>query len=149
MRPLLERLGAASPLVLALTYAGSTWLLGLSVTIFPAAWLFHALVLLAWAAAGLLLLVVVVWYRDDDWLAAGFLLSLTLLLSAWTGDILAEVVVERSVAPAILKAPGMFLGVALRALVGIPALGGVVAFLRWVTRRLRPAPPTRSEVPSA
>jgi hypothetical protein len=94
-------------------------------------------------------LVVVIWFRDDDWLAAGFLISLTLLVSAWIGNIVAEVIAERSVAPAIVGAPAMFLGVVLRGAIGVPVFGGVVALLRWLTRRGGPTrrPTRRAHAP--
>lgn len=139
MRSSLQRLGAASPLVLALGYATVALLANLVATVAPEQPLLILLVLLAWAVAGFIFLVVVIWFRDDDWLAAGFLISLTLLLSAWIGNITAEVVVQRSVAPAIAGAPAMFLGVVIRGGIGVPVFGGIVALLRWLTRK----PPER------
>jgi hypothetical protein len=141
--------GAASALVPALAYTAAAWLANLVATLAPGEPLLVGPALLLWAAAGALLFVVVVWFRDDDWLVAGFILSVTLLLSAWVGNALAESLVQRSLAPALFAAPGMFLGVVVRAALSVPLLGGLVALLRWLTRKLRPARPATPRAPAA
>jgi hypothetical protein len=152
MRAFLHRVAAASPLVPALGDTAVAWLVNLVAPLAPQAWAVLLPALLLWVAAGVLFFVVVIWFRDDDWLAAGFLLAVTFLLSAWTGDLLAAVVTQGSLAPALLAAPGILLGVTLRAVIGVPLLGGLVALLRWLTRRRRPAagsPRTTSGAPPA
>ena len=139
VRGFLERLGAGSPLVPALGYAVAAIVANLVATVAPDQPLLLVLALLLWAVAGLMFFVVVTWFRSDDWLAAGFLISLTLLLGAWVGNLVADVIVQRSVAPAILAAPAMFLGVVVRGAIGIPVFGGLVALLRGLTPK--PPPP--------
>jgi len=149
MRALLRRLGSMSPLVPALSYTATAWLANVVATVAPT---HHGLVVLAvlvWLAAALVCLIVVVWFRDDDWLAAGFLLGMTLLLSSWTANVLAQVIMQRSVAPALFSAPGMLLGVILRGVVGVPLLGGLVALLRWLTQVIRGARRVPADAPPA
>lgn len=139
MRALLRRVAAASPLVPALAYTASAWLANVAATLAPGSpWLLLPVALL-WVVTGLLFVVVVTWFRDDDWLSAGFLLGVTLLLSAWTGDVLADAVRDGSILPALASAPGILFGVVIRGVVTVPLLGGIVAALRWATRRGRPA----------
>lgn len=140
---LLGRLGAASPLVPALAYAGAALAASLVARLAPARPGIVAAALALWAAAGLLLFVVVTWYRDDDWLAAGFLLALTLLLGGWAADLIAEGVAARSVGGAVFAAAGALLPVLLRAAITVPMAGAIVTVARWVTRRVqrwRPRP---------
>ena len=149
MRTAFERLGAASPLVPALGYAAVAGLANLVTTVAPEEPLLLVAALLAWAAAGVTFLIVVIWFRDDDWLAAGFLISVTLLVSAWIGNIAAEVVRLQSVAPVIVGAPAMVLGVMLRGAIGIPIFGGIVALLRRLTRKGRPPRRRAGNAPAA
>ena len=145
MRDFLRRVAAASPLVPALASTAAVWLANLIGVLAPRMWGLLLAALGVWIAAALLLVVVVVWFRDDDWLAAGFLLAMTLLLSGWPADILTAVVTQGSLAPALLAAPGVLLGVVVRGVVGVPLLGGVVALLWWLTlRRRAPARPPRA-----
>jgi len=137
MRIFLQRVADASPLVPALGYTAAVWFASLVGTLAAQTWVLLLAALGLWVAARLLLFIVVIWFRDDDWLAAGFLLAMTLLLSAWTGDLLAVVVKERSLGPAVLAAPGILLGVVLRTVLGVPIMGGLVASLRWLTHRRR------------
>ena len=134
---LLRRLGAASPLAPALVYASAALAGSLALRFGPDRPAVRGAALVFWGAAGLLLFVVVTWYRDDDWLAAGFLLALTLLLGGWAADVIAEGVAARSIGGAVFAAAGAGLRVLARAVVTVPAAGGVVALARWVSRRLR------------
>jgi hypothetical protein len=94
---LLRRAGSASPLVPALTYGGVLSVANLLLGLAPNNVVVALLSLLAWVAAGLFLFVVVTWYRDDDWLAAGFLLGLSVVLGALVADVIARVVATGSV----------------------------------------------------
>ncbi len=139
MRALLRRAGAASPLVPALIYTAATWLANGVATLAPTNVLLVALTALIWLVVGLVFLIVVVWVRDDDWLAAGFLLGVTLLLSSWTADIVAECITKGSLVPVLFAAPRMLLGTVVRGIISVPVLGGLVALLRWLTRLIRPS----------
>ncbi len=135
----------------AVAYTAAAWTANLAATLAPDAWALLLATFVLWLFAGLLFFAVVVWFRDDDWLAAGFLLGVTLLLSAWTSDVLAQAVVARSIVPAVFAAPGALLAVIVRGVIGVPLLGGLVALLRWVTRKWRSMrrSPQSSESPSA
>jgi hypothetical protein len=139
MRALLQRVAGGSPLLPAMIYTAAVWLANLVATVAPDSVALLLPALLVWAVLGILLVVVVTWFRTDDWLSAGFLLGLTLILSGWSADVLAEAVKQGSLVPALFAAPGMLLGVMIRAIISVPALGGLVALLRWVTRLVRPA----------
>jgi hypothetical protein len=137
MRALLRRLAVASPLVPALIYAATACLANVVATLAPKHSPLIVLAAILWLVVALVFLTVVVWYRDDDWLAAGFLLGITLLLSAWSGDVVAQSITLGSIGPALLAAPAMMFGIIIRALIGVPLLGGLVALLRWITRAIR------------
>jgi hypothetical protein len=104
-------------------------------------------VLLVWLAAAILLFVIVTWFRDDDWLAAGFLLGLTLLVSAVVSDTVVFTIKTGSIAGAVFQAGTASMRVLVRAIVLVPLSGGAVALARWITervgrRRARAVPPT-------
>jgi hypothetical protein len=139
MRAFLQRIAVRSPLLPALIYTAAAWLANIAATFAPANLALVALTALVWLTVALLFLTIVVWFRDDDWLAAGFLLGVTLLLSSWTADVLVEVIRQRSVVPALFAAPGILFGLVVRGIISVPVLGGIVALLRWLTRLIRPA----------
>jgi hypothetical protein len=103
---------------------------------------------LVWIAAAILLFVIVTWYRDDDWLAAGFLLGLTLILGGIIAGLIAKTVLTLSVADAMFAAAGAPFALLLRAIITVPVCGGIVALARWLTRLVRPTAPSRSTRPS-
>ena len=140
MRSFLQRMGAASPLVPAAAYSAVAVVANLIATLAPEQPLLLLIALLGWATAGVLFLVTVTWFRTDDWLAAGFLIAITFLVSSAVSNIVAAVIVQRSVGPAIAGAPGMMLGVVIRGVIGVPVFGGVVALMRWLTLRWRSSP---------
>lgn len=102
-------------------------------------------VVLVWLAAAVLLFVIVTWFRDDDWLAAGFLLGLTLLVSAVVSDTVVFTVKTGSIAGAVFQAGTASMRVLIRAIILVPLSGGVVALARWISarvgRRARAVPP--------
>lgn len=149
MRALLQRIAAASPLLPALLYTATAWLANLVATLAPNSVALLLPAILLWAIVGVMFVVVVTWFRTDDWLAAGFLLGLTLILSGWTANLLAEAVTQRSIVPVIFGAPAMVLGVVVRAVISVPVLGGGVALLRWIGRLVRPAQRPAAGAPRA
>lgn len=80
---LLTRAGQASPLVPALSYFVVVLITDLVSWLAPAAVAVRFVARAAWILTAILVFVVVTWYRHDDWLAAGFLLGMTMLISAW------------------------------------------------------------------
>ena len=146
---LLRRVGAASPLVPALTYGVALAAANLLLTLAPTNLAAGLLAVVAWAVAALFLFVVVIWYRDDDWLAAGFLLGLSLVLSGVIADLISRTVVTHSIADAVFMAAGASMGLLVRAIILVPLCGAIVAAMRWATRLFRrrkaSVPPVVSE----
>jgi hypothetical protein len=134
---LLRRAGSASPLVPALTYGGVLSVANLLLGLAPNNVVVALLSLLAWVAAGLFLFVVVTWYRDDDWLAAGFLLGLSVVLGALVADVIARVVATGSVGEAVFVGASASMALLVRAVIFVPVCGGVVTVARWATRVIR------------
>src|SRR5436189_6194747 len=102
---LLRRVGAASPLVPALTYAGVLSVANTVTALVPGSLLIGVIGLLAWLTALLFLFVVVTWFRDDDWLSAGFLLGLTILVGGLAADVVARTVATHELADAVFSSP--------------------------------------------
>ena len=132
-----RRVGRASPLVPAMGYAAVVIVTNLAIGLAPKNLAVLGVGLLLWLLAGIAFFVIVTWYRDDDWLAAGFLLGLTLLLSGWAANLVATTVATRSIGGALFASPGLLLGLALWGVVVVPLCGGAVALARWVTRHVR------------
>ena len=138
-RSALRRLGDASPLAPAGGYVGAAILANVGITLLPEQPVVVVLALLLLLVAGVLLFIVVTWYRDDDWLAAGFLLAVTVMLGAWIADAVAEAVSQGSIAAVVFAAPGAMLAFVVRSVVSVPVAGGIITLARWVTRRRRRA----------
>ena len=134
---LLRRAGAASPLVPALTYGGVLCLANLGLGLAPGSVAVALLALAAWVAAALFLFVVVTWFRDDDWLSAGFLVGLSVMLGALVADVVARVIATGSLGEAVFAAASASMALLLRAIIFVPVCGGAVAAARWVTRTIR------------
>lgn len=125
--------GELSPLVLAATYAGTSIGLNLMMGLAPESVVLAFLVLLLWLVATVVFFIVVTWFRTDDWLASGFLLGVTSILSVIVGNAIALAIAERSVAPLVTAAPSAFLAVLTRGIIAVPLAGGAVAAGRWMT----------------
>jgi hypothetical protein len=129
--------GNQSPLIVA----GAYFLALVVMSIIALAWPDHmvsALVVLAiWLGATIAFFVVVTWYRDDDWLASGFLLGVTVILGDTIGAAIASALVTGSIGPLVVAAPSAFLGVLTRGIIIIPVAGGAVAAARWIGVRWR------------
>jgi hypothetical protein len=143
----LRRAGAASPMVPALVYTATLAAANLAIGLAPGNVAVAAGALLAWALAALFLGVVVTWYRDDDWLAAGMVVGLTVLVGALAADAVASTLLTGSIGHAVFTAAGASLGLLVRAVVLVPVSGGAVALARWATARLRR--PRRAAAPPA
>lgn len=146
LRKLLHRASEASPLVPALTYGGVVTVVNVLLTLAPHSVVLALLGLLVWLAAGLFLFVVVTWFRDDDWLAAGFLLGLSIVLSALVADTIARVVEIGSLGEAVFTAAGASMALLVRAIIAVPLFGGIVAVARWATRVIRKRSATGARV---
>ena len=125
--------GQLSPLATAGIYAGISVGLNLLTLLAPTSVLLAFIMLLLWAAASVVFFIVVTWFRDEDWLASGFLLGVPLILSVFIANAVAQAVAEGSVAPLVGAAPSAFLSVIVRGIILIPLAGGAVAAGRWFT----------------
>lgn len=137
LRAILRRIGAASPLVPALGYGGCILASSLLVAADPTSVLFAILALLLAAVATIALFAIVTWYRDDDWLAAGFLFGLTTMISGAVADVVVGMIQTGSIGGAVLTSVGMLFALGVRSLIAVPMSGGIIALARAVTRKIR------------
>lgn len=142
LREALMDSGEVTPLATGGAYALATILLNVFVAIMADNILVVLLGFLSWIAVSILFFVVVTWFRDDDWLASGFLLGISAILSTVVANAVSGAIAERSVAPLIAAAPSMFFAVLTRGIILVPLAGGAVALGRRMTRG-RAAAPTR------
>lgn len=91
---------------------------------------------LMWLGAALYLFVVITWQRDDNWLAAGILMGVSLLVGALVADFISGVVDTSSVTGAVLATTSASVGLVLRTLIIVPLSGGLTAGARWLTSEL-------------
>lgn len=133
---LLERLGATSPMVPALSYVAVVTVVDLVTGLAPKSGFLAFLGILVWLAAALFLFGVVTWLRDDDWLAAGFLIGLTVMLGGLFATVVARIVTTGSIGEAVFIAAGAPLNLLLRAIVAVPLCGAVVKLARMATEWL-------------
>jgi hypothetical protein len=137
LRELFRRVGSASPLVPAAIYTVAVTLGNLATTLAP----HNALLVLAgfllWLVGSLFVFIVVTWYRDDDWLAAGFLLGVTILVGNLIASIVAGIVTTGSIGEAVFTAASASMALFVRALILVPLCGGIVTAARWLGRTFR------------
>lgn len=90
---------------------------------------------LLYGAALLTFFVIVTWYRDDDWLAAGFLFGITTMLAGAVAGVVVGVLETGSIGGAIVTAVGMLMAVVVRSILAVPIAGGIIALVRSITRK--------------
>ena len=144
----LRRAGAASPLIPPLVYTATLTAATLAISLAPGSVPTAAIGLVAWLLASAFLAIVVTWYRDDDWLAAGFLIGMGVVVGGLVAQVVTSIVVTRSIGEAVFVGAGAALSILVRAVVLVPLCGGLVALARWVTRRARRRR-TRPDAPAA
>ena len=132
--------GLGSALLAAVAYTVIRILAKLITALAPTSAMLALLGALMWLAAAFYLFVVVTWQRDDNWLAAGLLMGLSLLIGALIADFIAGVVDMSSVSAAALATTNALIGLVLRALILVPLSGGLTAGARWLTSELRRNP---------
>jgi hypothetical protein len=87
------------------------------------------------SVAGLALYIVVTWYRQDDALAAGVLLALTLIIGSLAATVLVGIVINRSLTAGIALVTFGPIALLFQAIFLIPLLTAVV----WIARRVSAA----------
>ncbi len=129
--------GLGSALVAAVAYTVIRILAKLLTAFMPTSVILALLGALMWLGAALYLFVVVTWQRDDNWLAAGLLVGVSLLVGALIADFVSGVVDTSSVSGAALATSSAVVGLLLRTAVIVPLSGGLTAGARWLTDELR------------
>jgi hypothetical protein len=147
LKNLLRRVGAASPLVPGITYLVTLTVSNFLLALAPKSVLLALLVVLAWLGATVFLFVVVTWYRDDDWLAAGFLIGVSLLLGGLAADLIARTIETRSLGEAVFASATASMALLVRGVILVPVCGGLVAGARWITQLIRRRRAPQSGVP--
>ncbi len=140
LRSALARLGQSSPIVPTGAYVAAIALGSVLRALFPESALAALLFLLVWGTAFLLLWIVVTWYRDDDALAAGFLIGIALAVGAPVGIFASQLIRTGSIGFALFAAWGGILGRILWAIVSVLVAGGIVWLLRQATIIVRGRP---------
>jgi hypothetical protein len=103
----------------------------------PDSLLLATLSLLLSVSALLALFVVITWFRDDDWLAAGFLFGITIMLAGAAADVVVGIIQTGSLGGAIVTSVGMLMALVFRSLIAVPIAGGVIALARFITRKVQ------------
>ena len=149
LRDIFQRAGAARPIVPGATYAAATIASEAMLALAPEnPWVALVAVVL-WLAASLFLFIVVTWFRNDDWLEAGLIIGLSVVIGGTFAQAVGMSITERSIGAILLVLtanPGMFLLVIVRLLILVPLSGGAVTLARIVKR---PTPATEPALESA
>ena len=132
-----EDAGAASALFPALIYAGLRTLAKLLTAIVPTSAAVALIAALLWLAAALYFFVAITWNREDNWLAAGIIIGVSLLCGGLVADFMAGLVGLGSVSAAALATAGTVLGLLVRTIIVVPLSGGFVAGARWIVTEIR------------
>lgn len=133
---LLTRVGQASPFVPALSYFVVILITDLASWLAPGVVAVRVVAQAVWILTAILVFVVVTWYRDDDWLAAGFLLGMTMLLSAWVAFVVWRTLLTGAFVDALVWSVAAPLVLLLRALFVVPLWGVAVVVARRIGRAL-------------
>jgi hypothetical protein len=141
LKSTLTQIGEKSPLAIAASYVAISMVVDFAAVFLPENAFIVLLVLLVWLVSWVLFFVIVTWFRDEDWLAAGFMLGVSSILVTVLSRPVAEAFVLRSIGPLVVAAPSAFLAVIVRGLIAVPLSGGMVALARWITARWKGEPP--------
>jgi hypothetical protein len=131
-----SRAGLSSALMTAVGYGGVRTLAKLVTAIVPTSAVLALIASLMWLAAALYVFFVVTWQRDDNWLAAGLIIGLTLLCGGVVADLLAQLVTTASLTQTLIGTANYSVGLLLRTILLVPLSGGCVFGARWLTTEL-------------
>lgn len=129
--------GAASAVVPALAYAAVRTLAKLLTALAPMSGLVALAMTLVWLASALYVFAVITWQRDDNWLAAGIIIALTLFCGGLIADLVARVAQTEQMGSALLATLEMSIGLLVRSIILAPLSGGFVFGARWLTSEAR------------
>ena len=129
----LRRLGSASPVVLGSAFTVCFVFLTALDEAIPDNALGYAFsnILFLTALGGLF--VIVTWYREDDWLAAGVLITLIVFV-AGAFQATVRVIFHDGVGPAAIWGAVTIIGAIIYLIIFAPVAGGLVALARSLTR---------------
>ena len=134
-----SRDGLGSALGAAITYMGVRTLARMVNAVLPTSAVVSLIGAVLWLAAALWLFFVITWQRDDNWLAAGIIIGLSLLCGGLVADFVTGLVTTASITQTVMGTASAAVGLLLRTLVLIPLSGGCVLGARWLTRELSQA----------
>ena len=133
LRSTLQRLGSSSPIVLALVYTFCTFIVTGIDELVPGSLPGSTFITILSVIAFSLLFVMVTWFRNDDWLAAGVLVTLIVYLGVAVQGMLV-VVFRGGIGPAALWGAVTAGRAIVYAIIFAPIVGGLVALARKLTR---------------
>lgn len=128
---LVARARARSPIAFALPVGILLTVANLLPSLAPTSALLALIAVLVWFPVALASFVLVTWFRDDQWLTAGFIVGLT--------PVVAKLVSELIVRNDLFVTADPSVDLLLRAVIAVPICGGVVFGARWLTTRIEDA----------
>ena len=124
-----------SPFAFALPFLVVLTLADLLAALWPGSALLAFVSILIWFPTALACFLLVTWARRDDWLTAGLIVGLT--------PVVARLIFEIIARPDLFTSTGPSLGLLVRAVIAVPACGGLVLGARWLTKQITDASPAR------
>ena len=131
MEQLFDRARSRSPIAFALPMGVAMVLANLLPSLAPGSALLALLATLIWFPVALTAFILVTWFRDDQWLAAGFIVGLTPVVARLVSDLITR--------NDLFTTTGPSLGLVTRAVIAVPLCGGLVFGARWLTERITDA----------
>ena len=143
IRTSLQRLASTSPIVLGVVSTFSALVVTGIDALVPDNAAGSTFVTILFVIVLCLLFATVTWFRDDDWLAAGVLMTL-IVYAALAAQTFVLVLFKGGIGPAAIWSAVTVSGAIIYAILLAPVVGGLVALARKLTRnRGAPLPNTR------
>jgi hypothetical protein len=136
IRTALQKLGSTSPIVLGAVYTISSSVVTVIDAVIPENAAGSALVAILFTTVLGLLFVTVTWFREDDWLAAGVLMTL-IMYAALAAQAFLLILLRGGIGPAAIWTAVTVSGAIIYAILSAPVIGGLVALARKLTRESR------------
>jgi len=129
--------GLRSAIGAAVTYGAVRTFARLLTAVLPTSAIVALLSALLWLAAAVWLFIVVTWQRDDNWLAAGLIIGVSLFMGGLVAGFLSSLIDTTSLSSAVVATTMAFLGLLIKSIILVPLSGGCVFGARWLTGELR------------